>query len=305
MEELDEEYFSEELENSDTDESEQERGPRYEKFRKEQLNKNFEFMLGMEFNSLKEFKDAIIEWIILNGHEITFVTNESYRVRVACKVKRGFLALCSKVGDKHTYQIKTLNPDHMCGRVLNNIPAKSKWVANFAVVNKMQTTKKVTIRDVINDMRKNHAIGITKGMAWKEKLIAYKILDGDVDKQYGMVLRYAAKLKRVCSGNNAKVNVERPNPTLQPRFGSFCFCFDGCKKVFTTACRPFVGVDGCHLKTKYYGQLLLDVARDPNDQYILLTFGVVKTKSKASWKLFMELLMDDIGKDKIYVFVSD
>jgi len=61
----------------------------------------------MKFNSLKEFKGAIIEWTVFNGYEITFVKNESYMVRVVCKGNCGFLALCSKVGDMHTYQIKT------------------------------------------------------------------------------------------------------------------------------------------------------------------------------------------------------
>jgi len=35
------EYFSEELDNSDPDESDHEGGPRYEKFRREQLNKDY------------------------------------------------------------------------------------------------------------------------------------------------------------------------------------------------------------------------------------------------------------------------
>jgi len=51
-------------------------------------------------------KDAIIEWIVLNRYEITFVKNESYRVMVICKGNCEFLALCSKMGDMHTYQIK-------------------------------------------------------------------------------------------------------------------------------------------------------------------------------------------------------
>jgi hypothetical protein len=76
--------------------------------------------------------------------------------------------------------------------------------------------------------------------------------------------------------------VERPNSTFQPIFGSFYFCFDGCKRGFTTSCRPFVGVNGCHLKTKYGRQLLLAVGSDHNDQYFPLTFGVVETESKAS-----------------------
>jgi len=101
------------------------------------------------------------------------------------------------------------------------------------------------------------------------------------------------------------VNVHRPNPTLQSISGSFYFCFDGCNKGFASACRLFVGLNGCHLKTKYGGQLLLVVGRDPKNQYFPLAFGVVETQSKETWKVFMELLMDDIGKDKRYVFISD
>jgi hypothetical protein len=313
-------YFSEELDSSDPDDSDHEPWPRYEKFRKEQLNKDYEFRLGMEFNSLKEFKDAIREWNVLNGHEISFEKNESYRVRTVCKedaVKKGdkrhkgekkkcgYLCLCSKVGNRHTYQIKTYVKDHTCGRVTKNRSAKADRVANFDVVNKLQTTEKVTIKDIMNDLRKNHSVDITKGRAWRAKQIAQKIVDGDADRQYSMVWRYAAELTRVCPGNTAKVNVERLGPTLQPRFGSFYFSFDGCKRGFKAACRPFVGVDGCHLKTKYGGQLLLAVGRDPNDQYFPLAFGVVEVESKASWKWFMELLMGDIGNDKRYVFISD
>ena len=157
------------------------------------------------------------------------------------------------MGTSHTYQIKSLDKDHTCARKTKNKLACSRWVANFVVVKKLQTNQKVTIHDIMDDMRKNHAVGITKGRAWKAKQIAQKIVEGDADGQYSMIKRYVAELIRVCPGNSVKINVDRPDPGLQPRFGSFYFCFDGCKKGFTNGCRPFIGVDGCHLKTKYGG----------------------------------------------------
>ncbi|KAI5417400.1 hypothetical protein KIW84_042124 [Lathyrus oleraceus] len=48
---------------------------------------------------------------------------------------------------------------------------------------------------------------------------------------------------------------------------------DGVKKGFTTSCRTFIGVDGCHLKTKFGGTLLIIIGRDPNDQYYPIAFG--------------------------------
>ncbi|XP_058783990.1 uncharacterized protein LOC131658743 [Vicia villosa] len=297
-------YVSDELNSSDPDESCDEDKPKYEKFRKEHLNKDFKFKWGMEFNTLVDFKEAIREWSVLNGREINFVKNESYRVRVECKAKCGFLVLCSKVGHKHTYAIKTLVDTHTCARVLNNRSANSRWVAKH-VVKKMQSSENVRIRDIMQDVRQKFSVGITVARAWKAKLMAKKIVEGDADMQYAALWRYASELKRVNSGNTVKINVERPSPTIQPRFGSFYFSFDGCKKGFIHGCRPFIGVDGCHLKTKYGGQLLIAVGRDPNDQYFPLAFGVVETETKESWRWFIQLLMEDIGHDKRIVFISD
>lgn len=50
---------------------------------------------------------------------------------------------------------------------------------------------------------------------------------------------------------------------------------------------------------------MVAIARDPNDQYYPLTFGVVETESKENWRWFLQLLMEDIGEDRNYVFISD
>lgn len=149
---------------------------------------------------------------------------------------------------KHTSAIKTLVDTHTCARVLDNKHVNSKWVAKH-VVKRMQTFDNVRIRDIVQDIRQNFAIGITVAKAWKDKLIAKKVVEGDTDNQYASIWRYAAELLKVNHGNTFKINVETPTPSIQPRFGSFYFCFDGCKKGFIKGCRPFVGVDGCHLKT--------------------------------------------------------
>lgn len=88
----DDEYYSDELDNSDPNDSGDKEWPKYERFRKEQLNKDYKFKWGMKFNSLVDFREEICEWSVLNGREITFVKNESYRVRVECKAKCVFFS---------------------------------------------------------------------------------------------------------------------------------------------------------------------------------------------------------------------
>ncbi|KAI5406625.1 hypothetical protein KIW84_053096 [Lathyrus oleraceus] len=199
-------YYSDELNSSDPDDSCDEERPKYARFRKEHLNKDFIFKWGMEFNTL-------------DGREISFVKNEGDRVRVVCKHKCGFLVLCSKVGHKETFAIKTLVHKHTCARVLNNKSASSKWVAKH-VVKRMQTSDTVRIRDIIQDMRQTYSVGITVAKAWRAKLIAKKIIEGDADNQYASIWRYAEELRRVNHGNTVKINVERPSPSIQPRLST-------------------------------------------------------------------------------------
>jgi hypothetical protein len=49
---------------------------------------------------------------------------------------------------------------------------------------------------------------------------------------------------------------------------------------------------------------LVAVGRDTNDQYFPLAFGVVETETKDSWSWFLQLLLEDVGQDKRYVFIS-
>lgn len=83
----DDAYFSDELDNSYPDESGDDERPKFKRFRKEKLNKDYKFKWGMKFNSLADFREVIREWSILNGRKITFVKNESYKVRVEFKAK--------------------------------------------------------------------------------------------------------------------------------------------------------------------------------------------------------------------------
>lgn len=76
------------------------------------------------------------------------------------------------------------------------------------------------------------------------------------------------------------------------------------KRAFTQTCRPFIGLDRCHIKNKYGGILLIIVGKDPIDQYFPIYFGVVENETKDSWSWFIKLLLEDIGDCK-QCFISD
>ena len=75
---------------------------------------------------------------------------------------------------------------------------------------------------------------------------------------------------------------------------------DACKRGFLSGCRPVICLDGCHIKTKFGGQILTAVGIDPNDCIYPIAMGVVEVESLATWKWFLQTLKDDLGIDNTY-----
>ena len=88
-------------------------------------------------------------------------------------------------------------------------------------------------------------------------------------------------------------------------FERLYICLEGCKKEFLVRCRPTIGLDACHLKTKSSGQLITTVARDPNEEYFPLAYAVVEAETKDSWTWFINLLLADIGQNTRWTFISN
>ncbi|KAL5564403.1 hypothetical protein UlMin_027567 [Ulmus minor] len=96
-----------------------------------------------------------------------------------------------------------------------------------------------------------------------------------------------------------------PNET--PIFQRIYVCLYPCKRGFLEAYRPLVGVDGCHIKGSYTGQLLSAVGEYSNNCMFLIAYSIVEQENKDSWAWFLNLLMTNLGIDsgRGYTFISD
>ena len=117
------------------------------------MNADFKFNPGLEFTSLIQYKDAVIEHSVLNGWEIFFPKNDRTRVLAQCKKKDicKWRVLCSKVGGKQTYSVKTMKGPHTCRRVLNNRTASARCVSS-KIIYKVKVARKVTVGEIVDDV---------------------------------------------------------------------------------------------------------------------------------------------------------
>ncbi|VVA41494.1 PREDICTED: transposon [Prunus dulcis] len=61
-------------------------------------------------------------------------------------------------------------------------------------------------------------------------------------------------------------------------------CLGACKEGFKAGCRPVIGLDGCHLKSPYEGQLLSAVGLDANNMTWVIAYaqkGLVEAFEEA------------------------
>lgn len=91
------------------------------------------------------------------------------------------------------------------------------------------------------------------------------------------------------------------------KFKRIYVCFDACKRGWLEGCRPIIGLDGCHIKGQYPGQILSAVGIDANNGMFPIAFAVVELENYDSWIWFIEHLMVDLNMNSraAYAFMSD
>ena len=178
---------------------------------------------------------------------------------------------------------------------------------------KDQLAKK--LRNIQNKVHKKYVTHISQSNAYRAKAKVMDILEGSHIEQYNMLWDYCEELRRsnpggtvlmkVQSFNEGEMEAEDVSQIRDPVFQRLYVCFETCKTRFKNVCRPFIGLDVCHLKGPYGGQLIAAVGRDPNEEYFPLVFAIVEAETYDSWTWFLKLLDADVGENKRMTYMSN
>ncbi|XP_058760393.1 uncharacterized protein LOC131633723 [Vicia villosa] len=313
----DSDYVTEELESQDemsSDYSDEGEKAKHPSFVAPKNFNDYKWVLGTLFSTKEEFKEAVASYAVHNGRDLRFVKNDKTRVRVGCKEGCGWVALCSKLSNEDTWQLRTLNDKHTCNREFNVRMFNTNWLGK-KLYSTVRINPHVKLTAICEKVHEKWNAGMNRMKAYRARKAALNIVEGSFKEQYRRLYDYTHELLKSNPNSTIKLNVqatehqpeEHVSRPLLPSFHRLYMCLDACKKSFRI-CRPIIGVDGCFLKGNYGGQILAAVGRDPNDQMLPIAVAVVEAETKDSWAWFFELLVQDLGGPEIcknITFISD
>ena len=83
-------------------------------------------------------------------------------------------------------------------------------------------------------------------------------------------------INTVDKGSKVILQTKMADETSQPKFKRMYVRFNAQNVGFLGGCRPFIGLDSCHIKHKFGGQILSTIAKDVNDNIFSVAMAVVE-----------------------------
>ncbi|XP_074291481.1 uncharacterized protein LOC141618282 [Silene latifolia] len=231
------------------------------------------FVVGQMFNNAIDFWKALVNYCVNLGIDIKYKKNHKDKVGANCKMSGcPWRIWASWAGKSKTFQVKTYNGEHKCGR--GNVVKKisSSWIVEY-YKNKFKINPYIKLQEIIDTVWSEWGSKVSNYMVGQARKKAQLSVVGEYREQYLLLHRYAAEILKTYSDNTVKFSLD--NGVFQRVY----ICFSSLKLGFLAGCRPFISLDGCFLKGPFGGQLLVAVGRDGNNQMFSIAWAVVKLEN--------------------------
>ncbi|XP_019178181.1 PREDICTED: uncharacterized protein LOC109173407 [Ipomoea nil] len=267
------------------------------------------FSIGLTFASKAEFRDAVHSYAFGNGKELKFTKNDKSRMCVRC-TQPGcpFKINVWKVKNELSWRIASFHEDHDgCGWVYENKMVKStrvakRWMKEIGHNSNWSTAE---FRDQV---KSDEGFQFSKKQAYSPMKKAKAAIEGEAIENFSKIWNYKLEIERTNPKTTCRVKVTDLLYAGKPRFMRMYFSWEASKEGYKF-CRNMIGVDGCHLKHTFGGQLLTAVGIDGNDSIFPLAYAFVEGETKDSWSWFLRLLKTDLEitreAEEQLTFISD
>ena len=270
---------------------------------------NVELKENQIFVDVKEFRAILRDYLIQENFDVIRIKNEKSRVTAICAANGcPWRIHASPLPDGITYMIKSLKSEHTCIRESKKTNATSTWMAE-KLESSLRADPSMSYDLMYTQINDSYGVQPHPMQLYRARCKARDEIEGKHAKSFKLIPQYARLLLDKNPSSIVKIDYWlRHSPNNTPTFKRLFICLYACKQGFLKGCRPFIGLDGCHLKGPYGGVLLIVVSLDANNGLFPIAFMVVEGENKDSWVYFLDCLHEGIGPGPAkqpFIFMSD
>lgn len=241
------------------------------------------FKKGMEFKTHALVRDAVKEYSIKVGLQTRFFKCDREKVRVKCKVGCPWELYASYVKSEGLYRIKTFIDTHTCSRTYNVPWVSTNWILH-KYKDRIQRNPTWHVSSLHETIQAEWTVNLDRQKVSSAKKRALEMIQGNAAEQFGELYSYIEEIKSTNPGTNVVLKVKPVNGEENVvKFKRLYICWGALKKGFHEACRPVIGLDGCHLKGPHGGILLTAIGIDPNNCIYPIAYAVVEKEKRKTW----------------------
>ena len=257
------------------------------------------------FRDVGHFREILHEVMVRKRFAIKTVYSEPRRFLGTCKnADCPWYVSGAKLNNGTSFTLREYNKKHECRLTNKTVKVTSAWVAS-KIKGQVVVDPNVKIYILKNHVQETYGLKIGKMTLYRAKVKAKLEVFRDHSRGYKKLFDYAAVIHKTYPGALCKVlcdAISIPNKVL---FHRFFVAFPAQKNAYLNGCRPFIGVDKCHLKGKYSGVLLAVVGMDGNNRIIPLVLCVCEIENVETYGWFMENLNSYLDDRRHVTFISD
>ena len=205
--------------------------------------------VGATFDSMQLLRDACKAYAIEKAFEYKVDRSSKTRYTIVCKAEGCPWRLHgAPIGASSICRIKTYNDEHTCFGLnhVGHAQASRSYIAS-QIADRLKEQPSYRPVDIAKDIHRDLGIKINYSKALKARERANELIYGTHDAAYQALPKYCQDI--VASNPNSVAILEK---TPDDKFNRLFICYGACATGFAY-CRPLLGLDGTHLKTKYQG----------------------------------------------------
>jgi hypothetical protein len=192
--------------------------------------------LEMKFPDIRTFREAIRMFNLKRGKDITFKRNERQKCIVVCKEPNcNYRVYARKLPDEETFQIRSMQSEHLCCRQFKNSIVTSTWIAD-KLIDKFRVQPNMPLGAIQNEVKERWRVDVNPSMMYRARTKANRKIFGKHELQYVKLWDYCETLRSTNPRSCVVMKVDRPTLEVNPKFLRMYCSLAAMKKGFLEGC---------------------------------------------------------------------